>query len=127
MAPSGHVVLSDFGLACQATNVRRMPRGQCGTPGYIAPEILGNGLLGTVWYDQRADVWSLGIVLLEMFIGSPVPIYQTTADDPHGTIATLTQDPKELKEMQEVLMRDDILYDLLTKVRSSPPQYNVNS
>ena len=36
----------------------------CGTPGYIAPEIMhGHG------YDKRIDIWSIGIMICEMLGG----------------------------------------------------------
>lgn len=43
-------------------------KGVCGTPGYIAPEVIrGDGA------DVRSDIYSFGIVLWQMATGSPVP------------------------------------------------------
>lgn len=61
---SGHVKLVDFGLArkietSKATTV-------CGTPEYIAPEIL---LKSSKGYSISADYWSLGILAFELFSG----------------------------------------------------------
>lgn len=39
----------------------------CGTPEYIAPEIL----LSKDGYDKTADWWALGILIYEMLVGGP--------------------------------------------------------
>jgi len=53
-----------FGLSLLRTEGKRV----CGTPGYIAPELL----LGRE-ADVRSDVYSFGLVLWQMANGSPVP------------------------------------------------------
>jgi serine/threonine protein kinase len=63
LCPGGRVKMSDFGFARQADDGRcRTP---CGSPYYIAPE-----LLTQAEYDGRkADIWSLGVVLFELMTG----------------------------------------------------------
>lgn len=41
----------------------------CGTPGYVAPEVLFKKP-----YDHRCDIWALGVVLFIMLSGTP-PFY----------------------------------------------------
>jgi serine/threonine protein kinase len=41
----------------------------CGTPGYVAPEVLIEAP-----YDHRCDYWSLGVLMFIMLSGAP-PFY----------------------------------------------------
>lgn len=47
---------------------------QCGTPGYVAPEIIeGRG------YTEAIDYWSIGVILYIMLCGFP-PFYEENDD-----------------------------------------------
>ena len=59
------VVIADFGLARNAKTARQVLQTQCGTPSYVAPEIL----LGKP-YTPAVDVWSMGVILYTLLIGS---------------------------------------------------------
>jgi len=52
----GVVKISDFGLARFLNN--ELATTACGTPGYVAPEVLQG-----VGYGKEVDIWSIGIVL----------------------------------------------------------------
>lgn len=71
VADSGHIKLTDFGLSKEGLQISDqqssdMTYSICGTPEYIAPEILtGEGHSGAV------DWWSLGILFFEMYTGHP--------------------------------------------------------
>ena len=69
------IKLGDFGLAAKLEfdgelkrffyiifliNIRTI----CGTPNYIAPEILD----GKVGHSYEVDIWSLGVIMLILFI-----------------------------------------------------------
>lgn len=62
---SGYVKLTDFGFS------KQLEPGEkswtfCGTPEYVAPEIITNKS-----HDQRADIWSVGILMYELLNGIP--------------------------------------------------------
>jgi serine/threonine protein kinase len=71
--PGGEVKLCDFGVSKALHRDARNPSGwesdlteQCGTPAYIAPEVLeGRGCDGF-----KADIWSAGVVLYAMLLGT---------------------------------------------------------
>jgi len=65
--PGSIIKISDFGLARYTNNEVMMT--QCGTPAYVAPEIIaGQG------YDKMVDFWSIGVILFIMLCGFP-PFY----------------------------------------------------
>uniref|UniRef100_A0AAZ1WVF4 Protein kinase domain-containing protein n=1 Tax=Oreochromis aureus TaxID=47969 RepID=A0AAZ1WVF4_OREAU len=65
------VKLIDFGLACPASAV--MPGDRVGTVGYSAPEVM----LGLP-FNEASDMWSLGLVAVEL--GTGVPLYPGNED-----------------------------------------------
>uniref|UniRef100_A0A7R9UNY9 non-specific serine/threonine protein kinase n=1 Tax=Diacronema lutheri TaxID=2081491 RepID=A0A7R9UNY9_DIALT len=55
------VKLGDFGVSRKLSETRSMATTVCGTPYYLAPELVRGQA-----YSQPADIWSLGCVLYEM-------------------------------------------------------------
>ena len=66
----GHVKLTDFGLSKILEDEDDKAYTICGTPQYLAPEVLLKQ-----GYDKTVDWWSLGCVMYEMLVGRlPFPI-----------------------------------------------------
>jgi polo-like kinase 1 len=61
------IKLGDFGLATKLEFDGEKKRTICGTPNYIAPEVLD----GKNGHSYEVDVWSLGVVLYTLIIGKP--------------------------------------------------------
>lgn len=62
------IKVGDFGLAAKLDFKGEKRRTVCGTPNYIAPEVLESKTLG---HSFEADIWSLGVILYTMLIGKP--------------------------------------------------------
>ncbi|KAK9032390.1 hypothetical protein V6N11_056660 [Hibiscus sabdariffa] len=62
---SGNLKVSDFGLSALPQQGGGLLHTTCGTPNYVAPEVLGNE-----GYDgAAADVWSCGVILFVIMAG----------------------------------------------------------
>ncbi|KAL4225442.1 Serine/threonine-protein kinase plk1 [Mactra antiquata] len=60
------VKVGDFGLATRVDYNGERKRTLCGTPNYIAPEVLGKK-----GHSFEVDVWSLGCILFTLLVGKP--------------------------------------------------------
>ena len=80
---NGNVKIMDFGIARSMEALTRMTGSMVGTPQYMAPEQVGGKAV-----DYRTDIYSLGLILYEMFTGTPA----FEADNPVAVA---------LKQMQE--------------------------
>ncbi|KAI8628344.1 Pkinase-domain-containing protein [Xylariaceae sp. FL1651] len=76
----GHIALCDFGLCKLDMKDEDRTNTFCGTPEYLAPELLmGQG------YNKTVDWWTLGVLLYEMLTGLP-PFYDENTNEMYRKI-----------------------------------------
>ena len=63
---SGDAKIADFGFALQLTAEKMCVKGLAGTTAWMAPE-----LIKKEEYDEKVDIWSLGIIAIELCQGEP--------------------------------------------------------
>lgn len=65
-SPDAPLKIADFGFAKFDHGHARQLGTACGTPGYVAPEILEGGK-----YGKEVDIWSLGVIFYILLCGYP--------------------------------------------------------
>lgn len=79
------IVLGDFGLAAVLEKDEDRRKTVCGTPNYIAPEVLD----ATDGHGFEVDVWSFGVVLYTLLVGKP-PFETTTMKSTYKKIKAVS-------------------------------------
>ncbi|XP_023368770.1 protein kinase C delta type isoform X2 [Otolemur garnettii] len=102
----GHIKIADFGMCKENIFGENLASTFCGTPDYIAPEIL-QGLK----YSFSVDWWSFGVLLYEMLIGQS-PFHGDDEDELFESIRVDTPHyprwiTKESKDILEKLFERD--------------------
>nr|QBC41002.1 Akt [Chrysopa pallens] len=70
----GHIKIADFGLCKEDITYGRTTKTFCGTPEYLAPEVLDDND-----YGSAVDWWGVGVVMYEMMCGR-LPFYNRDHD-----------------------------------------------
>jgi polo-like kinase 1 len=61
-----HIKICDFGLSTRIRSVGEKRKTVCGTPNYIAPEVLEEQ-----GHSYEVDIWSLGVIIYTLLVGKP--------------------------------------------------------
>ncbi|KAK6383940.1 Cell cycle serine/threonine-protein kinase cdc5/MSD2 [Exophiala oligosperma] len=64
-----NIKIGDFGLAAVMADEQDRRTTLCGTPNYIAPEILSKS--GNRGHDNKVDTWAVGVICYAMLMGTP--------------------------------------------------------
>lgn len=64
MTPEGHIKVADYGICKDSMAYGQTTRTFCGTPDYMAPEILLSNR-----YGRAVDWWSFGVLIFVMLAG----------------------------------------------------------
>ena len=103
---NGYLKLTDFGFAKQLGSEKAKTYTLCGTPEYLAPEIILNKGHG-----KAVDWWTLGILLFEMLVG----IDPFSDDEPMKTYQKILKGkinfPKEINKDAKSLIKHLLVQD----------------
>jgi len=102
------IKIGDFGLATKLEFPGERKRTICGTPNYIAPEVLeGKG------HSYEVDVWSLGVIIYTFLIGKPPyetsdvkKTYKRIRNNDYSFPDHVQISPNAKKLIQEILVLD---------------------
>ncbi|CAI5727563.1 unnamed protein product [Hyaloperonospora brassicae] len=111
----GFIALTDFGLSHDNFDSKDGMQTFCGTPEYIAPE-----LIRRVSYGKAVDYWSLGVLIFEMLAGY-TPFYHANRKRNFQNIVKLPlRFPSEFSEDARSLLRGLICRNPAKRLGSGP-------
>jgi polo-like kinase 1 len=109
------IKLGDFGLATKLDFDGERKRTICGTPNYIAPEVLE----GKAGHSYEVDYWSLGVIIYTLIIGKPP--FETS--DVKATYKRIRMNAYSFPEHIPI---SDAARDLISKVLNNDPKKRPN-
>jgi polo-like kinase 1 len=104
------VKVGDFGLATKLEFDGERKRTICGTPNYIAPEVLE----GKQGHSYEVDTWSLGVIIYTLIIGKPP--FETS--DVKTTYKRIRMNAYNFPENVPIT---DYARDIITKILNNDP------
>ena len=109
------VKLGDFGLATKLDFEGEKKRTICGTPNYIAPEVLE----GRSGHSYEVDVWSLGVIIYTLIIGKPP--FETT--DVKATYSRIKRNQYNFPDHVQI---SEEARDLISRILTGDPTARPN-
>lgn len=104
-----HVKLCDFGWSTHTIDERRMTF--CGTVDYVAPELIYQEP-----YDEKIDIWAVGILTYELLTGS-APFTGQNEKDTYSKITNLELQQNDIYENNT----SNEVKDFITKILITNP------
>lgn len=104
------VKVGDFGLATKLEFDGERKRTICGTPNYIAPEVLE----GKQGHSYEVDIWSIGVIIYTLIIGKPP--FETS--DVKTTYKRIRMNAYNFPENVQIT---DPARDIITKILNNDP------
>ncbi|TFK73378.1 Pkinase-domain-containing protein [Pluteus cervinus] len=119
-----NVKVGDFGLAALIENPGERKKTICGTPNYIAPEVLFDTANG---HSFEVDTWSIGVILYTLVIGRPPfqtkdvkAIYQRIRDNVYEFPADRAISSNAQHLIQQILTPDPQMRPTLHEIVDHP-------
>ncbi|CAD8044646.1 unnamed protein product [Paramecium primaurelia] len=115
----GALKIIDFGASAKLVNDEKLNK-RIGTPFYVAPEVLNGS------YDEKCDIWSLGVLLYILLCGYP-PFFghsegEVLAKVRKGTYQFDSNDWSRVSMQAKDLIRRMLFYDPSARISASEAQ-----
>ena len=94
------IKIGDFGLATKENYEGERKRTLCGTPNYIAPEVLTKK-----GHSYEVDIWSIGCIMYTLLVGKPPFETQTLKDTYKRIRANEYHVPSKVGSLAKLLIR----------------------
>ncbi|KAL7698651.1 protein kinase [Lotmaria passim] len=115
----GRTKIGDFGTAKHLAP-HQLLYTMVGTPQYMAPEVLTADVEERLGYDFKADIWSLGCIVLEMATGSP-PFAHLDCAQGMGIIKYLTE-LTDTPDLSPLFSGNPLVYEFVKSCLDIDPQ-----
>lgn len=111
----GHIKIADFGLCKENMDDEATTKTFCGTPEYLAPEVLED-----TDYGRAVDWWGVGVVMYEMIVGR-LPFYSRDHDQLFTLILSeQVQYPPWMGHVTQSLLSGLLQKDPVTRLGGGP-------